>query len=86
MTEKELACYLKGFFDACSEDALTKSKQNQLITVIDLTDPGLFTRHLKAVINHPKAIKGIVEDFFTHEENKLSYIESITNRMRNIFN
>lgn len=86
MTEKELACYLKGFFDASSEDALTKSKQSQLITVIDLTTPGLFTRHLKAVVNHPKAMKGIVEDFFTHEENKQSYLESITTRMRSIFN
>lgn len=86
MTEKELACYLKGFFDGSPEDGLTKTKQTQLITVIDLTTPGLFTRHLKAVINHPKAMRGIVEDFFTHEEHKLSYIESITTKMRSIFN
>lgn len=70
MTERDLAFYLKGFFELKGDTKMTKGQQDKIRSRIDLVrshGDSAFVDHIEAVIDTPSAVSRIVDTYFKSE-------------------
>lgn len=84
-SERDLAFYLKGFFDIHGEQNITRSQQTLILEKIkelQKQNPSDFSKNLEALIESPSSIKKLVDVYFLEVEAKDS--TSVSSRLKNI--
>lgn len=68
MDERDLAYYLKGFFELKGDCKITRAQQAKILEKIKLVQKtngtSYFAQHLEAVIDTPSSILKIVDSYF----------------------